>query len=104
MMKYQLVIQFPEELYGDLDWIIDMEDRLEELLTDAEVDGHDIGSGEVNIFIHTNNPMDTFKRAKDLLKEVDVVTLQNMKIAYRKISDEQYHILWPQNLTTFKVT
>lgn len=54
-MNYQLVIQFAEEVFEEIDEIADFEDKLDESLIDAEVDGHDIGSGECNIFIHTNN-------------------------------------------------
>ena len=101
-MKYQLVIQFPEEMYADLDWIADLEDRLDASIVDAEVDGHDIGSGEVNIFIHANNPINTFQIAKNILEE-DGVELNNIKIAYREISKNNYIPLWPENLVGFKV-
>ena len=100
-MKYQLVIQFPEELY-DLDWIADIEDRLDESLIDAEVDGHDIGNGEVNIFIHANNPIDTLTTVKNLLKE-EKVGLENIKIAYREINADVYIPLWPKDLKEFEV-
>ena len=49
-MKYQLVIQFREELFEEIDEIANLEDRLQKSLIDAEVDGHDIGSGECNFF------------------------------------------------------
>ncbi len=101
-MKYQLVIQFPEELYGDLEWIAEFEDRLDESIADAEVDGHDIGSGEVNIFIHTNNPDNTFQVSKNILEE-ESVDLGNITIAYREISGNHYIPLWPENLVDFKV-
>lgn len=101
-MKYQVVIQLPEELYGYLDLIAEMEDRLDECLVDAEVDGHDIGNGEVNIFIHTNNPVDTFEVAKNILKEYNSV-LENVKIAYRDMNGDRYICLWPKGLVEFKV-
>lgn len=101
-MKYQLVIQFPEELYGDLEWIAEFEDRLDESIADAEVDGHDIGSGEENIFIHTNNPDNTFQVSKNILEE-ESVDLGNIKIAYREISGNHYIPLWPENLVDYKV-
>jgi hypothetical protein len=103
MMKYQLVIQFLEELYGDIDFIANVEDLLGEAITDAEVDGHDIGSGEVNIFIYTNNPKNTFKIAKNILEENNI-NLAKTKIAYREISGDHYFHLWPENLSSFKVT
>lgn len=101
-MKYQLVIQFPETLCGDLDWIADLEDHLDALIVDAEVDGHDIGSGEVNIFIHTNNPINTLQVAKNILED-DGVGLENVKAAYREIGEDHYTSLWSENLVDLKV-
>ncbi len=101
-MKYQLVIQLPDELYDDIDAIADMEDKMDESFVDAEVDGHDIGSGEINIFIHTNNPVATFKVVKNVL-ENEAINFKYVKIAYREISGEDYIILWPKDLTKFKV-
>lgn len=103
MKKYQLVIQFPEESYRDFDWITDLEDRLTEFLIDTEVDGHDIGSDEVNIFIHTNNPVNIFQIVKSILEE-DGVDLDIIKVAYREISGDRYIPLWPANLVDFKIT
>lgn len=51
-MKYQLVIQTTEEFWESIDAIAALEDRLDESLTNAAVDGHDIGSRKINIFIH----------------------------------------------------
>lgn len=101
-MKYQLVIQFPEKLYNDLDWLADMEDLLDEALVDAEVDGHDMGSGEVNIFIHANDPINTLAIVKNILEE-EGVSLENIKIAYREINGDFYIPLWPEDLENFKV-
>ena len=102
-MKYQLVIQFPEAMFGYLDWIIEMEDRLEDNLLNAELDGHDIGSGEVNIFIHTNHPQQTFELVKNILQREEDV-LENAKIAYRELCSEEYNCLWPEDLKAFEVT
>ena len=102
-MKYQLVLQFSEELYGDLDWIIELENRLEACLVDAEVDGHDIGCGEINIFIHTNDPVATFEVAKNSLEE-NSAAFANVKVAYRNIQDGSYVCLWPKGLVEFKVS
>ena len=101
-MKYQFVIQLSEKLYGDLDWIADLEDRLDESIVDAEVDGHDIGSGQVNIFIHCHNPANAFQVAKNILAE-NGVKLENIKAAYREICNDLYIPLWPENLVDFKV-
>jgi hypothetical protein len=101
-MKYQLVIQFPEGLYDDLDEIAELEDRLDEQLLDAEVDGHDIGSGEVNIFIHTNTPAETFEKAKNLMEDKGI-DLDIIKAAYRGMDGNEYVPLWPEDLEDFEV-
>ena len=102
-MNYQLVIQFPESLCGDIDWIAEMEDRLEEALSNAEVDGHDLGGGEVNIFIFTDAPKETFNEVKEILESSDYL-LDQTKVAYRAINEDQYTCLWPEGLTEFEVT
>jgi len=101
-MKYQLVIQFPENAHYDLDWLIETEDKLIEILRDSEVDGHDIGSGEMNIFIFTDTPIKTFETVKNILKNCDSA-LEDTKIAYRDINDEQFYCLWPTGVTEFQV-
>ena len=100
-MKYQLVIQFSGESEGDFDRLIELEDELEELLSDeSEVDGHDFGSGEMNIFILTNEPSGTFEQVKSALTKKDLST---MKAAYRDIESENFSILWPKGLAEFVV-
>lgn len=50
-MKYQLVLQWPASSIKDYDAMIEAENALIENLSAAnDVDGHDVGSGEVNIF------------------------------------------------------
>ncbi len=103
-MKYQLVIQFSGESEDDFEHLIEIEDELEEKLTSAsEVDGHDFGSGEMNIFILTNEPVETFKQVKTIIAEKDD-DLSVMRAAYRDIESEVFTILWPNDLTEFVVT
>jgi hypothetical protein len=54
---HQLVIQFPEGAFSGFDALVRFEDSLYDVLADRhEVDGHDIGSGEVNFFVFTDDP------------------------------------------------
>lgn len=101
-MKYQLVIQFPEEIYGDLDWIADLEDKIDNLLVDAQLDGHDIGCGEVNIFIETNDPINSFEIVKNNLNE-QKSALKNVKAGYRNFNGDTYIAIWPDHLVEFNV-
>ncbi|GAB4223503.1 MAG: hypothetical protein Tsb005_18800 [Gammaproteobacteria bacterium] len=99
-MNYQLIIQFPGE---NLDSLIKIEDALNEKLTDAEIDGHDIGSDEMNIFIFTDNPVSTFQSIKEILEHCNV-DLNTIKCAYRDINSEEFNSLWPKGLKTFSVS
>ena len=69
-MRYQLVLQFRGETLADYDQMVALEDRLiEDLGSSADVDGHDCGSGETNIFIFTPDPVTTFWRVRQTLKQ-----------------------------------
>lgn len=101
-MKYQLVLQWSASSVDDYDSIVLLEDSLiEELPSDCEVDGHDAGSGEVNIFILTDSPTKTFEEVKDILKKSDAWS--DVRIAYRDLERTEFTILWPTNLKEFEV-
>ncbi len=64
-MKYQLVLQFTEESLDAYDRLIALDDLLIDALIEiAKVDGHDMGSGEANIFILSDDPAGTFNLCK----------------------------------------
>ncbi len=102
-MKYQLVLQWSASSIKDYDKMIEIEEMLiEKLDSDSEVDGHDAGSGEVNIFIRTKDPKRTFNHVKTILGSND--SWSDIRVAYREISKNEYTILWPVHLTKFIVT
>lgn len=81
--------------------------EIEDLLTDnlsenSDVDGHDAGSGEVNIFIHTNDPRFAFDEVKAILGTRDFWV--DARVAYREIEGNEYTVLWPKDLADFNVT
>lgn len=93
-MEYQLVLQFPRSTLKDFDQLIELEDALiAELGESAEVDGHDFGSGEMNIFIYTYKPGETFETIKPFLAQQDA--LASLRAAYRPTEGENYTLLWP---------
>ncbi len=95
-MKYQLVLQLPESYLKDFDALISLEEDLTEILTENEdVDGHDIGSGEANIFVFTNEPKATFQRVRPTLENAGY--LMNVTVAYRDVEGENYIVIWPKN-------
>ena len=94
-MKYQLVLQFDASSIEDLDQLIEIEDSLERALGNYhEVDGHDFGFGEANIFIHTNDPKTAFDLAKNKLEDSVIAKL---KAAYRELTGEEYKVIWPKH-------
>ena len=66
----------------------------------GEVDGHDIGSGECNIFIHTNDAPKAFEE----IREVITKGLPKMRAAYRDFKKGTFIPLWPKGLKQFDVT
>ncbi|CAN5160803.1 hypothetical protein BH09ACT2_BH09ACT2_09950 [soil metagenome] len=103
-MKYILVLQWPDISESDYEALIAMEDRLEGDLPDAHgfVDGHDIGSGEMNIFIHTDQPLEAFRDATVVLRVN--ARLADVRAAYRPTEGNDYVPLWPKTLLEFSVS
>jgi hypothetical protein len=92
--NYQLVLQFHSDSLQDFDEMVALEDELIEQLGDsADVDGHDVGSGETNIFIFTSDPATTFRRARPVLESRR--KLQAVTVAYREVEGESYTVIWP---------
>ena len=92
-MQYQLVLQFPLAEDFDFDAIIMFETKLTfELGSGHDVDGHNIGSGEMNIFIHTNNPEEAFEK---IIKNQSDKLSSELKSAYREVDSDQYTWLHP---------
>jgi hypothetical protein len=101
-MKYQLVLQWPASSTQDYDRLIEIEDLLIEKLSESnDVDGHDGGAGEMNIFIHTNDPVAAFEEVKSALVGTDVWFC--IRVAYRELNNSEYTSLWPKGLGDFKV-
>jgi hypothetical protein len=95
-MRYQLVFQFRGDSLEDLDATVALENELIEELGDAaNVDDHDVGSGETNIFIFTSDPAATFHRAKLVLERRQ--QLESVTAAYRDVEGERYTVIWPES-------
>jgi hypothetical protein len=100
-MKYQLVLQFPHESLVDYDSMVALEDELLKALgPEHDVDGHDWGSGEMNIFIHSDEPRAAFDAARRL---IPADLHRSLKAAYRNLEGETYTVVWPPGATTFEV-
>ena len=100
-MKYQLVLQWPlPEI--DFEKLIEIEDLLiQRLPADYEVDGHDFGSGEANIFLLTDNPTTCWEKVWPILQDTEVTG--SMRAAYRLMTEGEFVTLWPKTVSHFKV-
>jgi hypothetical protein len=100
---HQLVLQFSGDAVSDLDALVAIENLLIEALQEsADVDGHDIGTGESNIFIHATNPALIFQKIQPVLIQTGV--LSSATVAYRLLDGGNYTVLWPKGSTKpFKI-
>ena len=101
-MKYQLVLQLPASSLKDYDEMIEFEATIIKHLGGVGVvDAHDMGSGETNIFILTDEPKLSFERIEAFLGTKDFMV--NLKAAFREIGVNNFTILHPPNLKHFTV-
>jgi hypothetical protein len=101
-MKYQLVVQFQASSPDDFDELIAFEESLQDRMGEsALVDGHDFGSGEHNIFVLTDHPATSFEHVQEVAQKIH--PKQRMRVAYRGVTADEFHILWPPNLREFKI-
>ncbi len=102
-MRYQLVLQWTLGSFAnDYDTLIATEDQLITNMADhVTVDGHDIGSGEMNIFILTDDPHASFSRVRSILESGR--TWAALRAAFREVDGSEYTILWPKYLAQFRL-
>jgi hypothetical protein len=97
-MRYQLVLQFAGRACPTLDDLIALEEELtRHVPTGAVVDGHDIGSGEANIFIVTSDPVATFSALVPALRSREQIV--GLGAAYRAERSDEYVRVWPAGST-----
>jgi hypothetical protein len=100
-VKYQLVLQWSGSSQEDHDAVVTMTDDLEHALGDAaDVDGWDFGSGEMNIFIYTDEPQAALGPAKAVLEAHGRVS--GLRAAYRDVEGDDFTVLWPETLASFE--
>ena len=102
-MEYQLVMQLPVSEKTDFDRLLDLEGKLIIGMGDPHlVEGHDLGAGEMNIFVHTSDPIAAFSRVRELVSFGD---FPELRVAYRSVTNDEYTNLWPEgSKESFSVT
>jgi len=98
---YQFVLQFPASSMAEYNAVVALEDLLIDGLGDDEVDGHDVGGGEMNLFIWTRNPRGTLDRVQTLMKDHPLA--DSLLAGFRDEGDDSYTPLWPEGLERFDV-
>ena len=93
--RYQLVLQLPGDSTQDLEDLVVLEESLMESFRGKphKVDGHDFGSGTMNVFIHTNDPVAAFVIAKQAIYPLE---LSKLRAAYRSLLEDEYMPIWPE--------
>jgi len=102
-MEYMFVLQWPSSSTAEeLDLLILLENQIRKDIGDeGNVDGHDIGSGEMNIFIFAEDPKATFERVKNIGSIPN--HMSNFKAGYREVGDDEFVPLYPEGLDCFSV-
>jgi hypothetical protein len=66
------------------------------------LDGHDFGSGEMNIFVYTLRPLEAFE---DVVRSLGSwARWADARAAYRPLDSDDFVILWPATLGQFAVS
>src|SRR5262245_66211694 len=74
-MRFQLVLQWPASSIEGYVTLVEIEEVLINGLTaGSEVDGHDAGFDQVNIFIRTDYPERTFEGDRSVLAGIKIWT------------------------------
>jgi hypothetical protein len=101
-MKFQVVLQWPADSLCDFEEMVGLENLLiARLSRRSEVDGHNFGSGETNIFILTDDALQAFQEIENILSGHDL--WPEATGAYRHIDGVGYRVLRPPGSTNFDV-
>jgi len=101
-VTHQLVFQFESITVQDYDRLIALSEKIGEALPHGAIlDGHDVGLGEFNIFIHTKRPKAHFGPIREIIAKVHPELA--FAAGYRALEDDEYLVLWPPSSTKFSV-
>jgi hypothetical protein len=96
-MNHQLVLQFHGDDDETVEKVIELEDRLIEVLagsTAVEVDGHEPGEGVTNLILVARNAAKVWEKIEPIIEgasdELDVNA-----VAFRPLDTEEFTVLWP---------
>lgn len=97
-MNYQLVIKFWRKSLEDETFLSTIQDELKAVLGDAvELDGYDMSAREINLFVVTPDPKQTFRRINSVLENRGIV--QGVSAASRLVGGAHFTSIWPIRAT-----
>jgi hypothetical protein len=97
-MDYQLVVKFWRKSLDDGNFLAKIQDELKEALgQSAALDGYDVNAKEINLFLITPDPKQSFRRLKTVLENRGI--LRGVSAAYRLVGGARFHSLWPLRAT-----
>jgi len=89
-----LIIKFWRKSLESEAFLTTIESELQAALgTGAELDGYDVSSKEINLFILTPDPRHAFRRVKDVLEPLGL--MRGVSAASRLVGGAQFTPLWP---------
>jgi hypothetical protein len=100
--EYQLVFQLRGSSQLDFEEMLGLETELRSAIGDlGEVDGHDMGQDEMNIFVLTKSPIRCFESLRSLPGVARA--MPRLKVAFRPLDSDDYEVLYPSGLYRFTV-
>ena len=97
-MQQQLIIKFYRPSLTDESFLATLEADLKAALGDAvESEGFDVSAKEINLFLLTEDPKHTFRRAKDVIEKLGVE--RGLSAASRLVGGAKFTPLWPPRAT-----
>ena len=93
-MQHQLVIKFWRKSLADETFLATIQDELKAVLgDDVTLDGYDVSAKEVNLFVLTPDPRQSFRRIKSALEAKGIE--QGLSAAFRVVGGARFTSLWP---------
>ena len=100
-LKGQLVYQWPASSEAHYRLLLAIEETIRQGLGPIGlVDGHDVGAGEMNVFIHTDDRKGAFEKTMSLIQ--GKYDLKELMVGYRNFEDDDYPV-FPPGLSVFRV-
>ena len=97
-MDYQLIIKFWRKSLANEDFLATVEAELKQALGDkVELEGYDVSRDEINLFMLTADPRQSFRKARDVLERMGIEN--GVSSAYRLVGGAKFTSLWPLRTT-----